>query len=252
MADRGIVPAEQIRAAVHNGGVLLLALHGDTPVGFCYGFVGLDDDEPVLCSHMLAVLPSWRSRGVGRALKLAQRDVARERGLPRITWTFDPLQARNAHLNLRLLGAHARRYHIDHYGAMDDDLNAGLPTDRLLAEWPVSTAAPDVPVGGGWILPCEGTTAHGHPTPGEYGGHAPNVDAPDVDAPDVDAPGTGGLIAVPHDIDAMRADEPELVTRWRLALRAALTSAFADGLVAVDLRRDAAPGVAAYVLGTPR
>ncbi len=148
MADRGIVPAEQIRAVVHNGGLLLLASVDGVPVGFCYGFVGLDEGRPILCSHMLAVLPEAQSQGIGRALKLAQRQHAGARGFTAITWTFDPLQARNAYLNLRRLGAVVRRYHVDHYGPMDDAINAGLPTDRLLAEWAVGDAGdPRPPTG---------------------------------------------------------------------------------------------------------
>lgn len=236
MADRGIVPAEQIRAVVHNGGLLLLASVDGVPVGFCYGFVGLDEGRPILCSHMLAVLPEAQSQGVGRALKLAQRRHAAERGFTAITWTFDPLQARNAYLNLRRLGAVARRYHVDHYGPMDDAINAGLPTDRLLAEWAVvddrdrrPTTPGDLP----WALPAASDRA-GRVRPGRH---------------DPDALATGhALIAVPADVDALRRDDPEAGAVWRAALRTALTAAFDAGLTAVDLVPDAAPGCAAYVV----
>jgi predicted GNAT superfamily acetyltransferase len=239
LSERGLVPAGQIRAIVHNGGMLLLASDDDgSPIGFCYAFVGVEDRRPILCSHMLAVRPSARGRGIGTALKLAQHEFARERGFPKITWTFDPLQARNAYLNLHRLGAHARRYFVDHYGAMDDDINRGLPSDRLLAEWPVTPAAParasaGEPIGAlPWILPA--ISAVGPTRPGELDRERLR--------------GAGGLVAVPADIDVLRKDDPHLRHQWRLALRAALQEAFAAGLVAVDVERDTGTGVAAYVL----
>lgn len=231
--DRAVVPAEQIRAVVHNGGMLLLAHEDDTLIGFCYAFVGVEEDRPIWCSHMLAVRRPWRSKGVGRALKQGQRALARERGISKITWTFDPLQARNAYLNLHRLGAYARRYFVDHYGAMDDDINRGTPTDRLLAEWPVADAArPARPGARPWILPA--TTGAGVTRPGELdAGHAA---------------GDGGLIAVPSDVDALRRAATDATAQWRLALRDALQASFAAGLTAVDVERDAGPGIAAYVL----
>jgi predicted GNAT superfamily acetyltransferase len=237
MADRGVVPAEQIRAVVHNGGLLLLATVDGAAVGFCYGFVGLDAGRPILCSHMLAVLPQAQSQGIGRALKLAQRRHAATRGFTAITWTFDPLQARNAYLNLRRLGAVARHYHVDHYGPMDDAINAGLPTDRLLAEWAVvddgdprpPSEAAELP----WALP-PAPDAPGRVRPGH---HDPSV------------LGAGAaLIAVPSDIDRLRHDDPDAGPVWRTALRTALTAAFDAGLPAVDVVLDAAPGCAAYVV----
>ena len=237
--ERALVPAEQIRAVVHNGGMLLLARSADEVVGFCFAFVGLEDGAPILCSHMLAVLPAARSQGLGRALKLAQRDVARERGFHKITWTFDPLQARNAYLNLHRLGAYAHHYYVDHYGAMEDDINRGMPTDRLLAEWLIdddqkSGAAAGSGRGLPWILPALAGAAADHAAPAD-----PQL---------VHVGGGGGLVAVPASIDAVKQADRALMLRWRLAVRAALTSAFDAGLQAVDLLRDAGDGVGAYVL----
>jgi predicted GNAT superfamily acetyltransferase len=242
LPERGLVPAEQVRAVVHNGGMLLLASDEDgPPIGFCYAFVGVEDGRPILCSHMLAVRPAARGRGVGAALKLAQRQLAGERGFAKITWTFDPLQAPNAYLNLHRLGAYARRYFVDHYGAMEDDINRGMPSDRLLAEWPTggdnrarARASASEPAGGvmPWILPAH--TGDGTARPGE-----PNRER---------MRGAAGLVAVPTDIEALRHEDPQLPRRWRLALRTTFQEAFAAGLVAVDFDRAAGTGVAAYVL----
>jgi predicted GNAT superfamily acetyltransferase len=253
LPDRGLVPAEQVRAIVHNGGMLLLASDEGSSLGFCYAFVGVEDGQPILCSHMLAVRPAASGHGIGTALKLAQRELARERGFAKITWTFDPLQARNAYLNLHRLGAYARRYLVDHYGAMEDDINRGLPSDRLLAEWPLADppggddrARASEPAGGDdrarasasepaslpWIL--RATVDGGPAWPGE----------PDREL----MRGAAGRVAVPRDIETLRREDPQLLQRWRLALRATFEAAFAAGLVAVDFDGAAATGVAAYVL----
>jgi predicted GNAT superfamily acetyltransferase len=104
-------------------------------VGFCLAVPALRGPNVHLHSHMLAVLPEFRGRGLGRLLKLAQRREAMTRGIRWIEWTFDPLEGKNAYLNLELLGAIARRYVPNHYGISTSPLHRGLPTDRLIAEW---------------------------------------------------------------------------------------------------------------------
>jgi predicted GNAT superfamily acetyltransferase len=104
-------------------------------VGFAMALPGFRDGRPYLHSHMLAVLPEYRNAGLGRRLKLAQRDDAIERGFELMEWTFDPLEIKNAYLNITKLGALSRRYAADFYGPSSSPLQAGLPTDRLYAEW---------------------------------------------------------------------------------------------------------------------
>ena len=105
LSDLEITSAIQLIATVHAGGLLLVAeAPGDGIVGFSYGFAGWSDGAPHLHSDMLAVRPSWRGKGVGLRLKWAQRDGALARGLRLVTWTFDPMRAKNARLNLRRLG----------------------------------------------------------------------------------------------------------------------------------------------------
>ena len=117
------------------GGQALGAFDGDTIIGFAMALPGFRDGLPYLHSHMLAVLPEYRNAGLGRRLKLAQRDDALARGFSLMEWTFDPLEIKNAYLNLHRLGAIARRYHPDFYGPSSSPLQGGLPTDRLYAEW---------------------------------------------------------------------------------------------------------------------
>ena len=103
--------------------------------GFALAYPGIRDGKPYLHSHMAAVLPEFRNLGIGRMLKLAQRDDALARGISLIEWTFDPLQPRNAYFNFCRLGVQARHYLIDVYGHTNSPLHASLPTDRLVAEW---------------------------------------------------------------------------------------------------------------------
>jgi predicted GNAT superfamily acetyltransferase len=129
------VPAAIFVVAHHSGGQILGAFDGAQMVGFTLALAGARAGKPFLHSHMTAVLPGYQNRGVGRRLKLFQRQDALRRGIPLVEWTFDPLELKNAHFNLVRLGAVMRRYIPDCYGLTESPLHAGLPTDRLVAEW---------------------------------------------------------------------------------------------------------------------
>jgi predicted GNAT superfamily acetyltransferase len=130
-----IVPAAIFVVAQHTGGQILGAFDGDTLVGFTVALVGNHDGKPFLHSHMTGVLRAYQNQGVGRRLKLFQRQEALKRNISLIEWTFDPLETRNAHFNLARLGAVSRRFLPNCYGITDSELDAGLRTDRLIAEW---------------------------------------------------------------------------------------------------------------------
>ncbi|GGG80068.1 GNAT family N-acetyltransferase [Edaphobacter dinghuensis] len=134
-SDGDVVPRRIFMVAQHIGGQVIGAFDGDTIVGFAMSLPGFRDDHPYLHSHMLAVLPAYRNAGLGRRLKLAQRDDALVRGFDLMEWTFDPLEIKNAYLNIARLGAIVRRYQPDFYGPSSSPLQGGLPTDRLYAEW---------------------------------------------------------------------------------------------------------------------
>jgi predicted GNAT superfamily acetyltransferase len=129
------VPAAIFVVAHHSGGQVLGAFDDGRIIGFTLALAGLRGAQRFLHSHMTAVLPAYQNRGVGRRLKLFQRQDALKRGIPLVEWTFDPLELKNAHFNLARLGAVARRYIPDCYGVTNSPLHAGLPTDRLVAEW---------------------------------------------------------------------------------------------------------------------
>lgn len=134
-SDYDLVPLRLFVVAGKIGGQIIGAFDGRELVGFALSIPGARSGHPYLHSHMLAVRENYRNTGIGRRIKLAQRDDALARGIELIEWTFDPLEIKNAHLNLERLGAIARRYNVNQYGFSSSPLQGGLPTDRLVAEW---------------------------------------------------------------------------------------------------------------------
>jgi predicted GNAT superfamily acetyltransferase len=134
-SDGDLIPRRMFLLADRIGGQVLGAFDGDNIIAFAMALPGFRNGQPYLHSHMLAVLPDYRNLGLGRRMKLAQRDDALARGFELMEWTFDPLEIKNAHLNIARLGAICRRYYPDFYGPSSSPLQGGLPTDRLYAEW---------------------------------------------------------------------------------------------------------------------
>jgi predicted GNAT superfamily acetyltransferase len=133
--DVDLVPLRMFVVSQKIGGQTIGAFQGNELVGFAFSIPGSRAGHAYLHSHMLAVRDTFRNHGLGRRLKLAQRDDAIQQGIELLEWTFDPLEIKNAHLNLSRLGAIARRYSVNHYGHSSSPLQGGLPTDRLVAEW---------------------------------------------------------------------------------------------------------------------
>lgn len=134
------VPAHVMLAAVRNGGLLVGAYQQAALVGFVFGFLGFGkgkngEKNVKHLSHMLGVSPGIRDRGIGFLLKRAQWQLVRQQGIDLITWTYDPLESRNAYLNITKLGAVCNTYYRDYYGEMEDSLNVGLASDRFQVDW---------------------------------------------------------------------------------------------------------------------
>lgn len=206
---RDAVPIHQLVAAHEWGGQVLVALDNGRVVGFCYGFAGRQYGRPALLSHMLAVLPEYWGQGLGAQLKLAQARWARDHGYDLITWTFDPLEATNAHLNISRLRGIVRRYLVDHYGQMTDGLNKGLPTDRLLVEWHLHR-------------PAVAAILDGQPSP--------------------PAPEIARICTIPQNFQAIKTVDPSAALRWRLQVREQLQGALAEGLTISGFMTDAQSG----------
>jgi len=136
--DADLTPTHQFRISSRMGGILLGAYVGEELAGFVFSFPSVFQKKLCQHSHLLAVLPAYQGLGLGKKLKWAQRHWALKLGYDRITWTMDPLQARNANLNFHALGAMSKTYLSNFYGTMSSlTLAPGLPTDRLLLEWPI-------------------------------------------------------------------------------------------------------------------
>jgi predicted GNAT superfamily acetyltransferase len=140
-ADVELLPLRFLVVVSKVGGHVFGAYDGDEMVGFCFAIPGVKPGgQPYLHSHMLGVLPSYHNAGIGRRLKLRQREEALARGIELIEWTFDPLELKNAFFNIERLGAIVRRYSPNQYGITASPLHGGLPTDRCIAEWWLDSA----------------------------------------------------------------------------------------------------------------
>jgi predicted GNAT superfamily acetyltransferase len=194
-----------ILALAHAGNYAEVAILGGEPVGAALGFFG----EPlgdVLHSHIVGVLPRTTGLGIGRAIKMRQRDWCRQRSITTMTWTFDPLVARNAYFNIARLGARLTRYMIDYYGQMSDGLNAGQASDRVLLTWDL-TVDPPSPRHGSLGPTFAALTA-------DPSGKPERQDAP-TDCAHL-------TLEVPSDIERLRRDDAPLSHEWRIALRQTL------------------------------
>jgi predicted GNAT superfamily acetyltransferase len=218
--DFQLVPREMIRALQESGDVPWGAFHNGRMIGYVLGWLGIDEEGLHAHSHMLAVHTEWQSRGVGFALKLAQRAWALDRGVPVVRWTFDPILARNAYFNLAKLGAAADRFLPHFYGEMDDELNRGERSDRLLVRWDLaSDASGPAQDEGVVLLDRAGPEDRPEPVPGEVPSAGP------------------ALVRIPADYPRLRATDPALADRWRDALGRALEEAFGAGLAVSGFTR---------------
>ena len=211
-ADLEVEPVTMFVVAAHTGGQVLGAFDGERMVGYTLALAGLRDRVPYLHSHMTGVLSEYRDRGVGRMLKLFQRDEALSRGIRLIQWTFDPLELRNAHFNLNRLGTICREYQPNLYGVTTSPLHRGLATDRLLAEWHLDSARV--------VAAIE------------------NLVKDPVEAP--------AIIELPAELERWLREDSSQVSVVQARLREEFTKWFAKGYAAVALRT--APGNRAYLL----
>lgn len=221
--EHQLLPRELLRAFQESGNVPWGAFHGASMVGYVLGFMGTDEEGVHLHSHMLAVLPGWRSRGVGYALKLAQRAVALDAGVHVVRWTFDPLLSRNAYFNIAKLGATCDRFRRDFYGEMTDLLNRGERSDRLMVRWDLDRAVTGPPrMGGHEVLGREGLEEAPRPTRVE-----PTTDGP-------------ALVRIPREYTVLRERDPELAATWREASAEAFEACFGAGLTVTGFTSDSA------------
>jgi predicted GNAT superfamily acetyltransferase len=248
MSDRDIASVLMMRATNAVGGILVGAFDGARLVGFVYGFVGLDAARPIMHSDMLAVKREYRGHDLGRRLKLAQRERVLARGLRLVTWTFDPLQARNAHLNFARLGVVSDRYHVNFYGEHSSSPLHATGTDRLWVSWPIAHDRVRARIQGEGF--DEDTTALAH-TPALVhfgpGGEPLCEDFEKAEQPRI-------LIEIPGDIGKIEKENPSLALEWRRATRRAFTDALSAGYLVEEFYRSARDGqrIGVYLLTAGR
>jgi predicted GNAT superfamily acetyltransferase len=199
-SSASMVGVEMMRAVAHGGGYVAGAYSGNQMVGGSFGFLARHRGAPALHSHITGRLPGARHTGVGRAIKLHQRDWAHQHELAWLTWTFDPLVRRNAWFNLEVLGARVEEYLVDFYGPIDDTLNARDETDRVLVAWPTSGEPAVV--------------------------RAPSPLAVEVPTPD--------------DVITLRRTDPAAAAGWRHEVRRALGGRLEHGWTVTGFSRDGA------------
>ncbi len=228
------VPASLLQVATYVGGVVLGAFTpSDELVGFLFGLTGIDDGEPVHWSHLLGVRDSTRNLGVGRLLKEAQRAELAARGVQRMSWTFDPLVAKNAYLNLNRLGARVVEYVPNMYGTTTSPLHYGIATDRLIVSVDTHATAP--------------AREHIESVPARQPTLSPAMQDGDVPL-DVSARPPALWIEIPSDIKQLIEQAPSAGAAWRSAVREHFQWALARGYEVTELQRDAVASRSFYLL----
>jgi predicted GNAT superfamily acetyltransferase len=212
--DVELLPLRMFIVAGKIGGQAFGAFDGSKMVAFCLAIPGLKPGgKYYLHSHMLGVLPKYRNTGLGRKLKLRQREEALSRGIDLIEWTFDPLELKNAFFNVERLGAVARRYVHNQYGTTTSHLHGGLPTDRLTAEW--------------WL-------------------ESPRAQAASETRP-FERPAIEARIAVPINIAELRKQDGKRAAEIQASVGAQFDQRFREGLTVVGFENTTAAGT--YLLG---
>jgi len=237
-APGAFIAAHMLYSIATHGGHVLASTDGNTVTGIVIGLLGMNTDHPLphrlhIYSKRMIVSPDYRNQGLGRHLKFAQRAVALQQGIKRVVWTFDPLLAPNAHLNLRKLGCISRQYHHNYYGTNNTGgLSPDGTSDRLYLEWPIEDDAIQRRAEGTFTGPtlddllADGTTVLNpsdhhtspYPIPGEY---QPNHNGP-------------ALIEIPRQFQSIQQHHPDLARLWRRHIRATLAEKIRSGFQVVD------------------
>jgi predicted GNAT superfamily acetyltransferase len=213
-AEIELLPVRLFVVASKIGGQVFGAYDGDKMVGFCVAIPGIKPNGlTYLHSHMLGVLPEYNDRGIGRALKQAQRNEALLREIALVEWTFDPLEIKNAYFNIERLGAVVRRFVLNQYGTTSSQLHGGLPTDRCVAEW--------------WIASLRAEAAEA--------GQRPELK--DVRA----------RISVPADVARLRKKDPQKARQIQKKVSEEFLRNFDRGLAVLGFERSETEGT--YLLG---
>jgi predicted GNAT superfamily acetyltransferase len=234
------VPLPILAITVKRGAVLIGAFEGDRMIGFVYSVPGLRDGRPMQWSHMAGVVDGYRDAGVGYRLKLLQRERTLAMGLDLIEWTFDPMQAMNAHFNFAKLGVIVEEYEENAYGESQSPLHRGTPTDRFVAEWHAADARVEDRIAGG-AQPALGAVSRANRIVSAGAWPECGDIALDIDADRL-------AVDIPMGFTEMLAGAPDLALAWRMDTRRIFTSYFNRGFRAVEFFLDRPRGKGTYLL----
>ncbi len=215
MQDLSQLVKDVVAAMRFHGGLVLLAKENGKTLGMHFSFPGYRHGQPYLYSHMTGVISENKYGGVGKALKLAQKEWARDHGYKLIAWTYDPLMTLNANFNFNKLGVFSRTYLRNFYGEMEDSLNFGMPTDRFVAEW--------------WI----DYTKPASQKPETFANSRENLTEIDLHT---DSKTIG--LHISSDFVGLKKTNSEEAKNIRMATRNAIETLFSNGYAAVDFNRD--------------
>ncbi|PYQ69386.1 MAG: acetyltransferase [Acidobacteria bacterium] len=215
-----VVPVPILTVSVKRGGILIGAFDGERMIGFVYSLPGIRKGRPTQWSHMLGVVEDYRADGIGYRLKLMQRDRALAMGLDLIEWTFDPMQALNAHLNFSKLGVVVEEYEENVYGDSASPLHRGNPTDRFVAEWWIRKPHVERRLAASGALTLRASELADARRINRLEAAGGWLTCGDVD---LSAGERRVLVEIPTGFSDMLVKEPELALDWRMATRRIFT-----------------------------
>ena len=234
-----VVPLPLLVVSERNDGIVLGGFAGKEMVGFVYSLPGFHQGRKVQWSHMLAVIPPYRNSDIGYQLKMAQYQMAQKNGYELIEWTFDPLESRNAHFNLKKLGCIAKEYEVNIYGETSSPLHQGTPTDRFVAHWIIPPLQKTLPE---WTdIPEHAlVTRSAHFPDGAVLIEEVNLVMEDEFL----------FVEIPTEMQMVKAHSKDAALQWRLQTREIFLHYFQKGYVAYSFiyRREFQPPHGFYVL----
>lgn len=232
-----VVPMHLLLSVQRNGGLMLGAFDDRELVGLLFGLPALTPDGKLKhYSHLMGIAPGYQGAGIGYRLKLAQREFALAQGIDLVTWTYDPLESRNAHLNIHKLGEVCQTYIRNHYGPLSDGLNVGIPTDRFEVEWWIGSDWVARRLAGERALADEDQGVQVNLTKRNRGGLLiPGSFAANTAA-------TCVRIEIPASYQAIKAADSALALDWRETMRRLFETYFAAGYKAVDFLSEVVEG----------
>jgi predicted GNAT superfamily acetyltransferase len=239
------VPVPILAVTVLRGGILIGGFDGGRLIGFVYSLPGIKGGKPTQWSHMLGVVDEFRNDGIGYRLKLMQRERTIAMGVELVEWTYDPMQALNAHLNFAKLGVVVEEYEENVYGASNSPLHRGNPTDRFVAEWHVGAPHVERRLNRTGIVVIRADEVGDAPSLNRAAPAGEWLECANVDL-EIDA--RRARVEIPLGFTDMLSRAPDLALDWRMATRTIFTTYFGRGYRAVDFLLDRTAGKGSYLI----